>query len=119
MTVRTRPRAASSTTPRRGGRGRVDEAGSTARGREGDGAEAERVADAAPVPGGAQVREHRTPDLVTTRKRTKRSPAPRGPRPTPFGSVWDSQLGTTARPRRESRPVADDEDFDEPEFRST
>jgi uncharacterized LabA/DUF88 family protein len=40
--------------------------------------------------------------------------APR-PRSTPFGSVWDSQLGTTAAPG----PLAsasDDEDFDEPEI---
>ena len=40
--------------------------------------------------------------------------APR-PRSTPFGSVWDSQLGTTAAPA----PLAaasDDEDFDEPEI---
>ena len=45
--------------------------------------------------------------------------APRrvGPRATPFGSVWDSQLGTPTRARRGRRaPLADDEDFDEPEI---
>jgi uncharacterized LabA/DUF88 family protein len=40
--------------------------------------------------------------------------APR-PRSTPFGSVWDSQLGTTAAPAPLST-ASDDEDFDEPEI---
>ncbi len=45
------------------------------------------------------------------------APAPRGPRPTPFGSVWDSQLGTPAASSAAPRPpVDDDEDFDEPEI---
>jgi hypothetical protein len=44
--------------------------------------------------------------------------APRGPRTTPFGSVWDSQLGTTAAPSSANlAPLNDDdEDFDEPEI---
>jgi len=44
--------------------------------------------------------------------------APRGPRTTPFGSVWDSQLGTTAAPSSANlTPLSDDdEDFDEPEI---
>ena len=43
--------------------------------------------------------------------------ATRGPRATPFGSVWDSQLGTSAGPTAtNSIPVRDDEDFDEPEI---
>ena len=43
--------------------------------------------------------------------------APRGPRTTPFGSVWDSQLGTTAAPSSANlAPLSDDEDFDEPEI---
>ncbi len=43
--------------------------------------------------------------------------APRGPRSTPFGSVWDSQLGTSATPAAANlAPLADDEDFDEPEI---
>jgi uncharacterized LabA/DUF88 family protein len=43
-------------------------------------------------------------------------PAPR-PRSTPFGSVWDSQLGTPVGPTARLGPIAeDDEDFDEPEI---
>ena len=44
--------------------------------------------------------------------------APRGPRTTPFGSVWDSQLGTSAAPAAANlAPLSDDdEDFDEPEI---
>ena len=44
--------------------------------------------------------------------------APRGPRTTPFGSVWDSQLGTSAAPAAANlTPLSDDdEDFDEPEI---
>ena len=44
--------------------------------------------------------------------------APRGPRTTPFGSVWDSQLGTpAARTTPNLAPLSDDEeDFDEPEI---
>ena len=44
--------------------------------------------------------------------------APRAPRTTPFGSVWDSQLGTTAAPSSANlTPLSDDdEDFDEPEI---
>jgi uncharacterized LabA/DUF88 family protein len=41
----------------------------------------------------------------------------RGPRPTPFGSVWDSQLGA-GRPMAPAAGLEplDDEDFDEPEI---
>ncbi len=43
--------------------------------------------------------------------------APKSPRPTPFGSVWDSQLGTpTPRSSETFAPIVDDEDFDEPEI---
>ncbi len=43
--------------------------------------------------------------------------APRAPRSKPFGSVWDSQLGTPVAPAASSLvPLADDEDFDEPEI---
>jgi uncharacterized LabA/DUF88 family protein len=42
---------------------------------------------------------------------------PRAPRPTPFGSVWDSQLGTPPPARATSpAPIDEDEDFDEPEI---
>jgi ribonuclease E len=45
------------------------------------------------------------------------NPARRAPRPTPFGSVWDSQLGVPSRQAPAAvGPVADDEDFDEPEI---
>jgi uncharacterized LabA/DUF88 family protein len=41
----------------------------------------------------------------------------RAPRPTPFGSVWDSQLGTPPPARATTpAPIDDDEDFDEPEI---
>ena len=42
--------------------------------------------------------------------------APRGPRTTPFGSVWDSQIGTPTSAPAALGPVADDEDFEEPEI---
>ena len=44
--------------------------------------------------------------------------APAAPRPksTPFGSVWDSQLGTPTAPSTISSSASDDEDFDEPEI---
>jgi uncharacterized LabA/DUF88 family protein len=41
--------------------------------------------------------------------------APR-PRSTPFGSVWDSQLGTSAPAARLGPVAEDEEDFDEPEI---
>jgi hypothetical protein len=42
----------------------------------------------------------------------------RSPRPTtPFGSVWDSQLGTSVTPSSAGLgPIADDEEFEEPEI---
>ena len=44
-------------------------------------------------------------------------PVRRAPRATPFGSVWDSQLGPAPAPARGSvAPIGDDEDFDEPEI---
>ena len=44
--------------------------------------------------------------------------APKAPRATPFGSVWDSQLGTPTSPPapRTVAPLNDDEDLDEPEI---
>jgi len=45
------------------------------------------------------------------------TPARRAPRPTPFGSVWDSQLGVPSRLAPAAvGPVTDEEDFDEPEI---
>ena len=44
-------------------------------------------------------------------------PARRGPRSTPFGSVWDSQIGTPASAAAAPRaPLVDEEDFEEPEI---
>jgi hypothetical protein len=44
-------------------------------------------------------------------------PARRAPKTTPFGSVWDSQIGTPTAPAAASLgPIGDDEDFDEPEI---
>jgi uncharacterized LabA/DUF88 family protein len=46
--------------------------------------------------------------------------APRAPRTTPFGSVWDSQLGVpsavTGGVAGSLPPIGDDEDFEEPEI---
>jgi uncharacterized LabA/DUF88 family protein len=44
-------------------------------------------------------------------------PLPSRPRTTPFGSVWDSQLGTSAAPSSAGlEPLPDDDDLDEPEI---
>jgi uncharacterized LabA/DUF88 family protein len=43
--------------------------------------------------------------------------APRAPRSNPFGSVWDSQIGTPASGAAVPRaPLVDEEDFEEPEI---
>ena len=43
--------------------------------------------------------------------------APAAPRTNPFGSVWDSQLGTPTPPASGTfAPLSDDEDLDEPEI---
>jgi hypothetical protein len=85
---------------RRGGRGR-------GRGRGRDEVAAER----APAEAGA-VEELDVSD------EDEEPSVPRSPRPTtPFGSVWDSQLGTPVTPSVAGLgPIADDEDFDEPEI---
>ena len=68
--------------------------------------------------GGHGRRHRRTADQTRTIEEERSStpqPAP-GPRATPFGSVWDSQLGTPTRAGRGPAPLVDDEDFDEPEI---
>ncbi len=65
-----------------------------------------------------ELREPREPRRVETEEEFE--PAPRLPRPTPFGSVWDSQIGvptpsSTAGPAPRVGPI-DDDDFDEPEI---
>ena len=89
---------------RRGGRGR-------GRGRGRD--ETAPVEAGAPVDGDFDV-EIEDEDEDVEEPATA---APRGPKTTPFGSVWDSQLGTPAAPSAASlQPLPDDEDFDEPEI---
>ena len=83
---------------RRGGRGR-------GRGRGRDG-EALPVGDA-PDPAPATFEDDVEDELPAP---------PRGPRTTPFGSVWDSQLGTPTAAPAGVAAVPDDEDFDEPEI---
>jgi uncharacterized LabA/DUF88 family protein len=82
------------------GRGRADELP----GSEGDEAPpVDRPVSVSPAPV-----EEEEEDLV---------PARRAPRATPFGSVWDSQIGTpAARSTAPLAPLGDDEDFDEPEI---
>jgi len=75
------------------GRGRAEEATTEAGGdRRPDAAEEEDV----------------EPELDTA--------TPRGPRTTPFGSVWDSQLGVPSSAGRSAAEPVEDEDFDEPEI---
>ena len=87
---------------RRGGRGR-----GRGRGRE----------EGAPEEGAPASAAEDAPDDAFVESEEDEEPieAPRPPRSTPFGSVWDSQLGTTAAPSNLA-PIADDEDFDEPEI---
>jgi uncharacterized LabA/DUF88 family protein len=93
---------------RRGGRGR-----GRGRGRDGEllpaneGGEAGEPGEAAtPIGESFDDDEEEEPEVA---------PAPRGPRTTPFGSVWDSQLGTPTSAPANLGPVTD-EDFDEPEI---
>ncbi len=108
---------------RRGGRGRGRGRG---RGEEGlEGQEAQEGQDAAAqeeagAPVGEAPRSRRQPiaasrDVVAEDEELL--PTRRVPRATPFGSVWDSQLGTPTAPAASLSPIVDDdEDFDEPEI---
>jgi uncharacterized LabA/DUF88 family protein len=114
---------------RRGGRGR-----GRGRGRE-DGlsqagepldaaaqAEADAIADAiaaGAVAGMDPILDEDEDELAEAEERAAAAAAPaapRAPRTNPFGSVWDSQLGTSAAPANLGPIAADDEDFDEPEI---
>jgi uncharacterized LabA/DUF88 family protein len=92
---------------RRGGRGR-----GRGRGRAEEGQET--LPETAPSASNAQ------PPSATTRPirvdDEEIVAARRPPRSTPFGSVWDSQLGTPVAPTAASLAPLDDEDFDEPEI---
>jgi uncharacterized LabA/DUF88 family protein len=91
---------------RRGGRGR-------GRGRGRDDVAAQPVAAAPP----SDDSRSRPVDAFEEEEDEPEVAAPSGPRTTPFGSVWDSQLGTPTAPSTASlAPLADDEDFDEPEI---
>ena len=100
---------------RRGGRGRGRGRG---RGEVGEpidegGEEPAAVLDAeeSAEPARREAPARRAPAL-----RDEEPAAPRAPRSTPFGSVWDSQLGT-ATPSSTSLPPPPDEEFDdEPEI---
>ncbi len=87
---------------RRGGRGR-----GRGRGRDDVAAAAPTAPERAPAASRFEPVEDEDEEPVD---------APRRPRSTPFGSVWDSQLGTSAPPAANLSPIADDEDFDEPEI---
>ena len=90
---------------RRGGRGR-------GRGRGRDG---EVVSEEAPIPSAFDA-DVEDPEDAEDDEDVQAPVAPRGPRSTPFGSVWDSQLGTPTTPAANLQPLSDDEDFDEPEI---
>jgi len=97
---------------RRGGRGR-----GRGRGRE-DGA----FAEPGQAGGEDRIPEDRIPEdriPEDEEEAEEIAAAPRGPRTTPFGSFWDSQLGVpsaSTAPSRPVGPVGEDEDFDEPEI---
>ena len=94
---------------RRGGRGRGRGRG---RGEEG---QAEAAPEAAPRAAAAVGSPVDTDDDDEADEIPP--PTPRGPRTTPFGSVWDSQLGTPAAATVTTRaPLVDEEDFEEPEI---
>ncbi|MEZ0240031.1 MAG: hypothetical protein ACAH65_04465, partial [Chloroflexota bacterium] len=101
---------------RRGGRGR-----GRGRGRADEGQPDEAgdvVAPALGSPASAAPAPRRAASRGPAREEDDLDVArPRAPRATPFGSVWDSQLGTPTASSAASRPpVTDDEDFDEPEI---
>jgi uncharacterized LabA/DUF88 family protein len=84
---------------RRGGRGR-------GRGRQrGEGGEAPIGVEGGP----GEIEEERE-DFVEAPR------LPRTPRATPFGSVWDSQLGVSSPTPTPIAPRPDDDDLDEPEI---
>jgi uncharacterized LabA/DUF88 family protein len=88
---------------RRGGRGR-----GRGRGREeAAGAPAPASAERTPAASRFEPADDEDDEPIET---------PRPPRSTPFGSVWDSQLGTAAPPAANLSPLGDDEDFEEPEI---
>jgi uncharacterized LabA/DUF88 family protein len=95
---------------RRGGRGRGRGRGRTEEGGLEDAPALPARSAAAPVRPIAETDEDEDEDVEIV-------PTPRGPRTTPFGSVWDSQIGTPAAASAAPRaPLVDEEDFEEPEI---
>ena len=103
---------------RRGGRGRGRgrredevgvEGGERRRGRRG-GRRGSRGRGGEPSRSRPRRRAHRAAAPASCRPRsttsTRSTTAPRAPRSTPFGSVWDTQLGTGDGPSRGERPRA-------------
>ncbi len=114
---------------RRGGRGRGrghrDEvaqeapAGEASDARDGEASDEGEVAAAAPSPEPARSGRGRSGELPTPFDDPEAFETPRAPRSTPFGSVWDRQLGTPSarRPNAELPPLPEDEeDLEEPEI---
>ena len=96
---------------RRGGRGR-----GRGRGRP-DEAQEGQPDEAAPAVRTPIARTTAAPAREIVDEDEEIVPARRAPRTTPFGSVWDSQLGTPSAPAAASlAPLVDEEDFDEPEI---
>ena len=89
---------------RRGGRGRGRGRGQQEAGLVPGSVDPEADTD---VDVGIDAEEEEAPEIAA---------APRSPRPTPFGSFWDSQLGVTSSKVSATPSIPDDEDFDEPEI---
>jgi uncharacterized LabA/DUF88 family protein len=98
---------------RRGGRGRGRGRGRAEGEAEVEAVEADAVGAEAPDRAPAVSR----PILREEDEEEELPEAPRRPRSTPFGSVWDSQLGTSTPTPTPLAPLPDDEEFDdEPEI---
>jgi uncharacterized LabA/DUF88 family protein len=96
---------------RRGGRGR-----GRGRGRTDEGFEKRPVREEPPVRDERPLREERPPRAPRLDEEPLAA-TPRGPRTTPFGSVWDSQLGVERTPSPALSALPTDEEFDdEPEI---
>jgi len=89
------------------GRGREQEPGYVAE----DGVAAAPVDPAAIAANGPDIDDDEDDEVAVEQP----APTRRAPRATPFGSVWDSQLGVPSTTPSKLPPV-DDEDFDEPEI---
>ncbi len=99
---------------RRGGRGRGRGRGRPEEGEAGQDDQQERREVAQPGP---RARAPQAPVRPIHDDDEEPPAARRAPRSTPFGSVWDSQLGTPVAPAAAALPpLPEDEEFDEPEI---